>query len=198
MHMLGVKLTSEQRRITGKWCAENNIGFHKASKEQKAIWKKSGLESQKKSKSKKTFYYWSTPEGRKERASMGGTKSHKTNPHFKFWNSPEGRKKRSSMGAKAHIGKKGMYIPGQNKFIRVAPKDFQAHLDQGYIFGSPHNPWKNRTTGGPSPLRKKVTDSVIIFDSLLLASKHYSVSSATIINWCKSKKKPNWSYVSEI
>jgi hypothetical protein len=76
MHMLGGKLTRKQRQIVGKWCAENGIGFHTpkhrragalASKE---VQRKAYLET-----GDKNWFYWSTDDGRKERASIGGKAS---------------------------------------------------------------------------------------------------------------------------
>ena len=138
MKMLGAKLTYEQRRIVGLWCKENKIGYHDPKVRKKAQQK--GLESQKQSNTKKTFYYWSTKEGRKERSSLGGKSSIKSsNNPWSYWASEEGRKQRSSMGGKAHKGKKCMYKPGDKSFIRVKPEDIQSYLNEGYIFGSPHS-----------------------------------------------------------
>jgi hypothetical protein len=74
MNMLGAELSVDYRRKIGKWCVENKIGFHsdKFSPETKQSWRDKGIETQKNSNSKDTFYYWSTIEGRKERASLGG------------------------------------------------------------------------------------------------------------------------------
>jgi hypothetical protein len=51
--------------------------------------------------------------------------------------SPEGKKERASMGGKSHKGKKCMYKPGDKSFKRVRPEDIQSRLNEGYIFGSP-------------------------------------------------------------
>lgn len=142
MHMLGANLSVEYRRKIGQWCAENKVGFHsdKWSQEQKDEWRKKGLETQKESGSNDTFYYWSTEEGRKKRASMGGTVSCKTNEKWKYWHSPEGRKKRASLGGQSHKGKRCMYKPGDTSFKRVKPEDIDDMISQGYIFGSPYTP----------------------------------------------------------
>jgi len=106
MKMLGAKLSPRQRQITGEWCRDNKIGFHGASSEQRKEWAQRGIESQKNSGDKNTFYYWSTPEGRKERASLGGLASMKSpNSKWVYWASIEGRTKRAKMGAAAS-GKK--------------------------------------------------------------------------------------------
>ena len=140
MHMLGANLTVNQRIIVGNYCRDNKIGFH--SKEYDLIrneWQQKGIDSQRKSKSKNTFYYWSTKEGQKERASLGGKASLESgnNIQWIYWMSPEGQKERASLGGKAHKGKKCMYKPGDISFKRVNPEDIQKYLNDGYIFGSP-------------------------------------------------------------
>lgn len=140
MHMLGANLSVEYRRKIGKWCHENNIGMFAASDEDKQAWRQRGIQTQKQSGDKNSFYYWSTEEGRKKRASMGGSKmwENKSNKEWLFWCSEEGQKKRASMGGKAHKGKKCMYKPGDTTFKRVKPEDVNDMLNQGYVFGSPH------------------------------------------------------------
>jgi|TARA_R110000803_G_scaffold209416_1_gene278994 hypothetical protein len=197
MKMLGVKLTPEQRKITGEFCRDNKIGFHNPKWNKFRIeWTLKGFESQRKSKSKQSFYYWYTPEGRKERASMGGKASFLSdnNKEFKFWASPEGRKERASMGGKAHKGKKCMYIPGEKTFKRVTVENIQEYLNKGYIFGSPLKPTKDRKFGA-SPLRKKVTDGKEIFESMSEASEKYNKTPSAITYYCKSKNHPNWNYI---
>ena len=97
MNMLGAKLTIEQRRKVGIWCRDNNIGIFGASKEDRKKWRRRGFDSQRDSGSKNTFYYWSTEEGRKERASRGGKKL--ASPEFNYWFSPDGHHRRAKMGA---------------------------------------------------------------------------------------------------
>jgi hypothetical protein len=151
MNMLGANLNVEYRRKIGKWCHENNIGFHGATKEDRIEWSKRGIETQKRSNSEDTFYYWSTEQGRKKRASMGGSKTweNKSNKEWLYWMSPEGRKKRASMGGKAHKGKKCMHRPGDKTFKRVNPEDVEYMLSEGYIFGSP-----NKTNNGGGRRRR--------------------------------------------
>jgi hypothetical protein len=141
MKMLGANLTYEQRRIVGLWCKENKIGFHNPEVRKEAQQK--GLESQKQKNTEDTFYYWSTKEGRKNRASLGGKASivSPNNP-WSYWASEEGQKKRASLGGQSHKGKRCMYKPGDKTFKRVRPEDIQSYLNEGYIFGSPH-PTKN-------------------------------------------------------
>jgi len=138
MHMLGAKLTPIQRKIIGEFCRDNKLGFHGASPEQKREWRKRGIETQKLSGDKNSFYWWSTEEGRRKRASMGGKVSIKSpNNPWSYWASPEGQKHRASLGGQSHKGKKAMYKPGDKTFKRIKPEDFDKYLSLGYIFGSP-------------------------------------------------------------
>lgn len=145
MHMLGARLTPEQRRITGEFCRDNNIGFFGASPEQKREWQKKGVESQKKSGSKQSFWWWSTPEGRRERASMGGKATHESG---NAWNLTKVSKERHSeiaaMGGKALKGRKAMHRPGDKSFIRVKSEDIDKRLSEGYVLGSPRSPRKGK------------------------------------------------------
>lgn len=72
MYMLGAKLTSKHRHEIGIFCRDNKIGYHKLTKEERRIYGAIGLETQKASNSENTFYFWSTEEGRRRRASLGG------------------------------------------------------------------------------------------------------------------------------
>lgn len=78
MYMLGAKLTSKQRSIIGIFCRDNKIGYHKLTKEERRIYGAIGLETQKASNDENTFYFWSTEEGRRRRASLGGKASSKS------------------------------------------------------------------------------------------------------------------------
>jgi hypothetical protein len=137
MYMLGANLTYEQRRIVGLWCKENKIGWF--CPEVQKIARKNAMKKQKEMNSKQTFYYWSTPDGRKERASLGGKASilSGNNHEWAYWASEEGRLERASLGGKSHKGKRCMYKPGDNSFKRVKPEDIDTYLKNGYIFGSP-------------------------------------------------------------
>ena len=135
MKMLGAKLSYEQRRIVGVFCRDNNIGFHGASKEERTIWQRKGLESQQLSGSNNSFYYWSTPEGRKERAQLGGRASFvsENNPNFLYWASPEGRKERARLGGKAHKGK--ICVTNGAHRTRIKPELLEEYLSKGYKEG---------------------------------------------------------------
>ena len=197
MKMLGAELSVEKRRIIGFFCRDSKLGYHGMNKEDRRIASLKGLETQKNSNSKNTFYYWSTEEGRKERASMGGKATMATgnNKHFLYWHTPEGKKHRAYLGSQAHKGKKVMHIPGETTFKRVKPENIDSFLEQGYVLGSPLKPNQNNKYTRPQHLKKRVTDGTVVYDSLLEAATKHNVTSATIINWCGSNRKPNWSYV---
>lgn len=135
MHMLGAKLTVEQRRITGIFCRDNKIGFFGADEETRRQWGKKSFESQKLSGDTNSFYWWSTEEGRKKRASLGGKTSMKNgnNKEFAYWMSPEGQLERAKMGGKAMIGMKCIHKDGIRS--KVKPTELQQYLDDGWKLG---------------------------------------------------------------
>jgi hypothetical protein len=144
MRMLGAKLSFEKRQKVGLFCKENNIGIFAAKESDRKEWRLRGIKTQKENYKnigdKNSFYYWSTKEGQNERASMGGKKGSKSQIKNKIGIHTGDQKLRSewaTLGAKAHKGKRCMYKPGDKSFIRVKPEDINAHLEQGYIFGSP-------------------------------------------------------------
>lgn len=134
MKMLGANLSVKHRKIIGNWCRDNGIGFFGASAEDRKKWAMKGLASQRKSGDKNTFYWWSTEEGRKERSSLGGSKtcSDPTTP-WGYWASEEGQKKRATMGGKAL---KGMICVTNGKHrTRVKPENLDEWLNKGYRKG---------------------------------------------------------------
>jgi hypothetical protein len=198
MKMLGAKLTPYQRRQIGLFCVANKIGIHGYTKDQHSINSQKGLESQKQSGSKNTFYYWSTEEGRKERSSLGGKASivSPNNP-WSYWASKEGQKERATMGGKSHKGKKPMYKIGDSTFIRVSPEDFDTRIQEGYIFGSPISPPnKGKKSNKLSSKRKKVTDGIVVYDSVTDAAIKNGVTPGAITFRCNSEKNTSWQYVS--
>jgi len=101
MHMLGARLTSAQRRLTGEYCRDNNLGIHAQTDDERRA---NGMKSyQIAQETQNEFFFWSTPEGRKLRASMGGKASLTSgnNKEFAYWASPEGRKERARLGSLA-------------------------------------------------------------------------------------------------
>ena len=142
MKMLGAKLSPQHRKITGEFCRDNKIGFFSSPTNERKEWQMKGIENQKQdylNNKTKNFYYWSTEEGRKERASLGGKKRAST--EFSYWASDEGRKERASLGGKAHKGKKVMHLPGSKGWKRILPDEVDIKLNEGWKFG----------TGTPSP-----------------------------------------------
>lgn len=148
MKMLGAELTVEQRKVVGIYCRDNKIGFHRATKEQRKEWQLKGIESQKLSSDTNSWYWWSTEEGQKKRASMGGSvgsASQIKNKQGIHTSDLEKRNEWASLGGKSHKGKRCMYIPGETTFKRVKPEDIESFLNKGYIFGSPYK-GKNQYT----------------------------------------------------
>ena len=112
MKMLGANLSSQHRKITGEFCRDNQIGFFSSSIEERKKWGIKGIESQKQdylNNKTKNFYYWSTEEGRKERASLGG---------------------------KAHKGKIVMHLPATKGWKRISPEEVSTKLNEGWKFGT--------------------------------------------------------------
>jgi hypothetical protein len=145
MKMLGANLSPQHRRITGEFCRDNQIGLFSTPIEERREWMSKGIETQKQEylqNNTKNFYYWSTEEGRKERASLGGKK--RASKEFNYWASNQGRKERASFGGKAHKGKKVMHLPGTKGWKRIAPEDVDIKLNEGWKFG----------TGEPAPNSK--------------------------------------------
>ena len=145
MKMLGANLSPQHRRITGEFCRDNQIGLFSTPIEERKEWMSKGIETQKQEylqNNIKNFYYWSTEEGRKERASLGGKQ--RASKEFNYWASNQGRKERASLGGKAHKGKKVMHLPGTKGWKRILPKDVDNKLNEGWKFG----------TGEPAPNSK--------------------------------------------
>lgn len=149
MKMLGANLSIHHRKIIGEYCRDNQIGFFSTSIEERKEWRIKGIETQKQeylNNNTKNFYYWSTEEGRKERASLGGKQ--RGSKEFTYWASNEGRKERASLGGKAHKGKKVMHLPGTKGWKRILPEEVDVKLNKGWKFG----------TGEPAP-NSKITKS---------------------------------------
>jgi hypothetical protein len=191
MHMLGARLSTYQRKITGMFCRDNKIGIHGASCEQKKAWSLKGIETQRLQTHKNTFYYWSTPEGRSERAKMGGIKSSQTNEVFK---KQQGSFKNKTKAKAASI--KSAKLPATNG---IKTQKFHT-IDERSLFIKNNPNWRigthNTTPGNPGNTnrRKSVKCWDKIYPSLLHAAKEHNVTQATIINWIRSTKKPEWMY----
>lgn len=202
MYMLGAELTSDQRRIIGEYCRDNNIGFFdQKHKQHRKMWSKKGYLSQKadyESNGTKNFYYWNTKEGKRERAKLGGIASYVSGKNEKFINMQCSFRDKNKASEAA---KKSAKIPITDgiKTIKLKTEiEVEEYLraNKDWRRGTHHvQKTKGKKTNVTSPKAKKVTDGEAVFNSLLLAAQHYNVSQATIINWCRSDKKINWTYV---
>ena len=133
MKMLGANLSYDQRKIVGEWCRDNKIGFHGATKTQRLEWSKKGLETQKSIEN--SWYYWSTEEGRKKRASLGGKIGGKKQAEQKIGiHHPDIQKIARSLGGKSHVGK--VWINKDNKRTRVLKSDLEKFLKDGWVRGT--------------------------------------------------------------
>lgn len=189
MHMLGAKLSRKQRQIIGRWCYENKIGMFSASSQQKNEWSKKGVTNQ-----IVNGIGIHNPDNFSYHASLGGKAAIKSpNNPWSYWASPEGRSERARMGGKALNGYKCVHKPGDKTFKRIKPENVEEYLSKGYILGSPLSPRRGKT--GPFNRRKKVCDGHTIFASLKMAAEAYGITSSSICLRCKSDKYPNWTYV---
>jgi hypothetical protein len=188
MYMLGAKLSTEYRIIIGNFCRDNDIGFHNQKWDtSRPEWRKKGIETQKtlyEANGDKNFYYWSTTEGRKERASLGGSISSKTNT--KFLEQQGTFKDKDKAIAAAKLSAKFPVTDGTNM------KKFQSEEDR-QEFLSFNSDWKS---GGKPQIRKvQYTNGTDIFVSRKAAADFHKVTPDTITNWIKSPKKPEWKTV---
>ncbi len=78
MHMLGANLSIEKRRIIGRWCYENKIGWHKYTKEEKSLMAKQQRLDRIANGKENEWDFWTSEEGWKLRCSIGGKKGGKT------------------------------------------------------------------------------------------------------------------------
>lgn len=129
MHMLGAKLTSQQRSTVGKWCYENKIGMFSISKERRSeISRKNG----KRTKELKIGIH--NPENFSKFASLGGKASiiSPNNP-WAYWASKEGQSARAHLGGKSHIGK--LWIHKDDVITRCLHSEIQQKIDEGWQYG---------------------------------------------------------------
>lgn len=133
MKMLGANLTPHQRKVVGKWCAENGIGiFSVEYKSNKVLQKercKKAAETQKRTKSG-TF----SDQGRKVLASaggkIGGAKQKLNNVGI---HDPKNFKGNASLGGKAM---KGMIcVTNGIHRTRIRPQHLEQYLSNGYKKG---------------------------------------------------------------
>jgi hypothetical protein len=188
MHMLGAELSVEQRRIVGKYCHQNKIGFFNSKYDDvRKHWSKSGVAYQMENQ-----IGIHNPGNYKKHASLGGKASIKSeNNPWSYWATPEGQKERASMGGKSHKGKKCMYRPGDKTFKRVSPEDIEKYLNKGYTFGSPHSPRKGCRKTRPVMIEGKK------YNSIRDAAESLDLTFSTVAGRIKSNKQPNWVFCNE-
>lgn len=142
MHMLGAELTYEQRRTVGLFCKENRIGWFGMSEEDKNAARLKGFNKQKEMVESgivkhNSFYYWSTKEGRKERASLGGKVGGKTaRREGKGFHNPEKRSEYASLGGKALAEYVCVHHPEKTGFTRIPRNKLTEYLKSGFRFGA--------------------------------------------------------------
>lgn len=199
--MIGVGpsgLSLQDRIDHGKQCVELGIGIHSpefdrsgAAKASMDIQRKVYLET-----GEKNFYFWSTPEGRKERSSVGGTVSAMVNQAFikqqGSFKDKDHARRAASKSAKKPVHKDGVI----RKFHTEEEVEDFLRENPDWKRGTGVSPNKG-VKRGPSPRRRKVTDGTRVYESLEEAALIFNRTSATIINWCKSEKCPEWRYCDE-
>lgn len=130
MHMLGAKLTYQQRRVVGLFCKENKIGFWNASNDQQRQWKMNGVKNQ-----IQNGIGIFNKDSRVKYASLGGSVGGRRQAELGIGgHSPEVLAKCRSAGGKSHTGKKWIH-KDQNK-TRVHPDDLDHYLSLGWKLGS--------------------------------------------------------------
>jgi hypothetical protein len=146
MHMLGAKLTYEQRRIVGRWCYENKIGVHGMGNDFMMKNLNRGRETQKlqcEEYGTKNWHYWSTEAGRTERSSIGGKLGGKsTKENNKGWWDPKNAelmKQACIAGGKSTIGSKWLYNKEtlDSKMVKPDTNQYRELIQAGYTPGQP-------------------------------------------------------------
>lgn len=194
MHMLGANLSIQQRKIIGKWCYENKIGFHKGlTKEQIRQRFESAMKTQKEKNSKNTFYYWMSPEGRHERAVMGGKIGGKKTAELGVGIHGADKETRIAWG-KLGGGQsdwKCMHKPGDKTYKRVKPENIQSYLNEGYVFGSTISPNRGNFKYRPVSIDGE------IYDNVNDASNTLELTVNTILGRIRSHKRPTYFFCNE-
>lgn len=95
-------LSHQDRVDHGKMCFDSGIGIHGLDKQTRAEWQERGRLTQQAAIAlgDKNWVYWSTPEGRKERAKLGGLASYGKNQAFINQQSSFKDKEKASAAAK--------------------------------------------------------------------------------------------------
>lgn len=129
MHMLGANLSTYQRRITGIYCRDNNIGIFGASKQELYDWRKKGIETQKQ-RQVGIHDPVMKPKYNSYAGHISGTKQAQLGLGF---HQPHIRAKAQSLGGKSL---KGMIcVTNGSHRTRIKPDLLQSYLDKGYRKG---------------------------------------------------------------
>jgi hypothetical protein len=132
MKMLGAELSVEYRRKIGEYCRDNSIGFFGASDEQRQEWRNRGVQTQKSQDN--SFYFWSTEEGRKKRASMGGKEGSKVQIQNGIGiHNPDNFIRNATLGGKAI--KDMICVTNGKHRTRIRPEKLDEYLAMGYVKG---------------------------------------------------------------
>jgi len=138
-------LSSQDRKDHGRYCYDKQIGMFAPAKLEKSRAK--GYNKQKliyeETGDKQNFYYWSTEEGRKERASLGGKQAHKNGNAYTFKEWPDEKIKAVATKAGNASGK----LPVTNGIITKKLKTDNERNE--FLENNPEwrkgNHWNNKT-----------------------------------------------------
>jgi len=160
MHMLGANLDYNKRNIVGIFCRDNKIGMYSDKYiNDRILWAKKGIETQKLYKDTNSFYWWSTVEGRQKRAKLGGMVGGKVTAEQKIGlHNPEKKLEWCSLGGQSHVGKK--WIHKDDKKTRCHPNEMYIYISEGWSLGAGSNAKRGKIYG-PNKNKTKRSSSDI-------------------------------------
>lgn len=129
MHMLGANLTVHQRKITGEYCRDNDIGFFSKSLEERNEWRRKGATTQ-----INNMIGIHNPDKFKEHASLGGKIGAQS--QMKMGVGIFNKEKRSeyaSLGGKSLIGM--ICVTNGKHRTRIRLERLNEFLSNGYTLG---------------------------------------------------------------
>lgn len=133
MHMLGAKLTTEQRRIVGVWCAENGVGFHSEDYKTNPDYHRERTKKSAKTQSLRKVGTFD-PAFRQKMASEGGKIGGKVQKTLAVGiHDPTNFRKNASLGGKAMKGM--IWVTKGNHRARIKPELLPHYLQEGYRRG---------------------------------------------------------------
>jgi len=129
MHMLGANLTSYQRKITGEYCRDNNIGWFSKSLEERNEWRRIGAAIQ-----IKNMIGIHDPSKFKEHASLGGKAGAQSQMKtgIAIFNKDK-RSEYASLGGKSLMGM--ICVTNGKHRTRIRPEKLDEFLLNGYVLG---------------------------------------------------------------